>query len=312
MGATAPMGKLCRFRCRAALILVATAIAVFVVSAIAYADGCPVPPAHGRQPYPDEISAKFLLAGLNRLGSSGPTYPAMWYGYPAVYGASPYAPCILLMAIGQTESGGWKQFRADYGSSGYTVISPDCGYGIMQITSWMGGGGGFDPNRVASEYAYNMGTGAKILIGKWNGYSYFVGDNDPAVVEDWYYAVWAYNGWGFDGWVNHPNRNCPVANPDCGYAFNPFRPPFDGSQPRRWYPYQELVWGYAAHPPDLGGHLFWEPVALTLPPRSSITIPPPTHLDRPLPAHRSCCAVFLPGLPVSPSEANPPFSRTGP
>lgn len=94
----------------------------------------------------------------------------------------------------------------------------------------MGGGAGFDPTRVAAEPAYNIGTGALFLIQKWNGLNVYIGNNNPYVVEDWYYAVWAYNGWG---WLNNPNRNCPTHNPDCGYAFNPFRPPFNGTQPRR-------------------------------------------------------------------------------
>jgi hypothetical protein len=251
---------------------------------------CPEPAAYGRQPYPNELVNAFDRAGTNRLGNEGPNLPQIWKGYPPSQAklVSPYVPCILLKAIGYTESAGWKQFAAEYGQYGYTVISASCGYGIMQITSGMGGGAGFDPSRVAAEPAYNIGTGARILIQKWNSLNVYIGNNNPYVVEDWYYAVWAYNGWG---WVNNPNRNCPDSNPNCGYAFNPFRPPFDGSQPRSWYPYQEIVWGYAAHPP---GAEFWEAVPLTLPPRQSITNPPPTHIDTPQPSHGSCSVVYLP------------------
>lgn len=253
---------------------------------------CPEPAAYGRQPYPDELVDAFERAGTNRLGTNGPDLPQIWKGYPPSQAklVSPYVPCILLKAIGYTESTGWKQFNADYGQYGYTVISSDCGYGIMQITSGMGGGAGFEPSRVAAEPAYNIGTGALFLIQKWNGLSVYIGNNNPYVVEDWYYAVWAYNGWG---WVNNPNRNCPDNNPDCGYAFNPFRPPFNGTQPRSWYPYQEIVWGYAAYPP---GAEFWEAVPLTLPPRESITNPPPTHIDTPQPSHGSCSVVYLPAV----------------
>lgn len=64
---------------------------------------------------------------------------------------------------------------------GYTTIFHDpggsCGYGVMQITSGMGGGAGFDPNQVAAEYPYNIGTGARILIEKWNGLSHYISDN---------------------------------------------------------------------------------------------------------------------------------------
>ncbi|MEM4203865.1 MAG: hypothetical protein QXS54_07330 [Candidatus Methanomethylicaceae archaeon] len=252
----------------------------------------PQPAAYGRQPYPNELVDAFEQAGTNRLGNNGPDLPKIWKGYPPAQAklVSPYVPCILLRAIGYTESTDWKQFNADYGQYGYTVISSDCGYGIMQITSGMGGGAGFDPTRVAAEPADNIGTGALFLIQKWNGLNVYIGNNNPYVVEDWYYAVWAYNGWG---WVNNPNRNCPADNPDCGYAFNPFRPPFDGTQPRRWYPYQEIVWGYAAHPP---GPEFWTAVPLTLPPRASITNPPPTHIDTPQPSHGSCSVVYLPAV----------------
>lgn len=253
---------------------------------------CPEPAAYGRQPYLDELVDAFEQAGTNRLGDNGPDLPQIWKGYPPSQAklVAPYVPCILLKAIGYTESTGWKQFNANYGQHGYTVISSDCGYGIMQITSGMRGGAGFEPNRVAAEPAYNIGTGALFLIQKWNGLSVYIGNNNPHIVEDWYYAVWAYNGWG---WVNNPNRNCPDNNPDCGYAFNPFRPPFDGTQPRSWYPYQEIVWGYAAHPP---GAEFWEAVPLTLPPRESITNPPPTHIDTPQPSHGSCSVVYLPAV----------------
>jgi len=253
---------------------------------------CPVPAAYGRQPYPGELINAFDRAGTNRLGNEGPSLPQIWKGYPSSQArlVSPYVPCILLKVIGYTESTGWKQFAADYGRYGYTVVSADCGYGIMQITSGMGGGAGFEPGRVSAEPAYNIGTGARVLIQKWNGLNVYIGNNNPYVVEDWYYAVWAYNGWG---WVNNPNRNCPDNNPNCGYAFNPFRPSFNGSQPRSWYPYQEIIWGYAGHPPGAG---FWEAVPLTLPSRRSITNPPPPHIVTPRPFHGSCSIVYLPAI----------------
>lgn len=117
----------------------------------------------------------FERAGTNRLGDNGPDLPQIWKGYPPSQAklVAPYVPCILLNAIGYTESTGWKQFDADYGQYGYTVISSDCGYGIMQITSGMGGGAGFEPSRVAAEPAYNIGTGALFLIQKWNGLSVY-------------------------------------------------------------------------------------------------------------------------------------------
>ena len=247
---------------------------------------CPEPAAYGRQPLPEELVDVFDRAGTNRLGSKGPDLPQIWKGYPPSEAKliSPYVPCILLKAIGYTESTGWKQFDADYGQEGWTVISQDCGYGIMQITSGMGGGAGFDPSRVAAEPAYNIGTGARILIQKWNELDYYIGNNNPHVVEDWYYAVWAYNRWG---WYNNPNND----------RFDPYRGVWlcgQGSQDRTDWPYQELIWGCTANPP---GSEFWDPVPLTLPDRADLNSdPPPTHIDTPQPSHGSCSVVYLPAV----------------
>ena len=253
---------------------------------------CPEPAAYGRQPFPEELVDVFDRASTNRLGDEGPDLPQIWKGYPPSQAKriSPYVPCILLKAIGYTESSGWKQFDADYGQEGQTVISQDCGYGIMQITSGMGGGAGFDPGRVAAEPAYNIGTGARILIEKWNGLDYYIGNNNPHVVEDWYYAVWAYNGWG---WVNNPNNLDKY--PNVGRI--PWACGTDPSQSRSDYPYQELIWGCAANPP---GSEFWDVTPLTLPLREDLYTyeggPPPTHIDTPQPSHGSCSVVYLPAV----------------
>ena len=246
---------------------------------------CPEPAAYGRQPYPSELVDDFDRAGTNRLGTESPDLPQIWKGYPPAEAEliPPYAPCILLKAIGYTESTGWKQFNADYGQYGDTVISFDCGYGIMQITSGMGGGAGFDPSRVAAEPAYNIGTGALILIQKWNWLDYYIGNNNPRVVEDWYYAVWAYNGWG---WVNNPN------NLDYPWPRDAWQCGQNSSQRREDWPYQELIWGCAANPP---GAESWEAMPLTLPDRADLNSdPPPTHIDTPQPSHGSCSVVYLP------------------
>lgn len=246
---------------------------------------CPQPAAYGRQPYVTELVPVFDQAGTNRLGSNGPTLPQMWSGYPPSQAKqiAPYVPCILLKAIGYTETSGWKQFNASYGQSGYTRISPDCGYGIMQVTSGMDGNGGFDPYRVTAEPAYNIGAGAKLLMGKWNALNYYVGANNPHTVEDWYYAVWAYNGWG---WYNNPNHPRFLASRgvwECGVNLQ---------QNRGHWPYQELIWGCAANPP---GNEYWEPVSLTLPNRASLNFdPPPAHIDTPQPSHGSCEVIHLP------------------
>lgn len=111
------------------------------------------------------------------------------------------------------------------------------------------------------------------------------------VVEDWYYAVWAYNGWGY---VNNPNN---LRFPRDRDPWECWRNP---NQDKDDYPYQELIWGCAAHPPDMPTMqptiLLWDPVLLTLPPRELITDPPPQHIDTPLPYHGSCSVTYLPIL----------------
>ena len=242
---------------------------------------CDAPPQTGYQPYPTQLAPVFVSAGNVTLGSAAPTPGLINKGYPNYVKSQPYVPCIILYAVGYTESA-WFQFDVpNYGQTGETLISFDCGYGIMQITGSVYNNE--HGRRVAGEPPYNIGMGVVSLINKWNA-SPFVGSNDPAVPEDWYFAVWAYNGWG---WVNNPN------NSD---RFLASRPPFDGTQPRKNYPYQELVWGFAAHPPDYGGNAMWPAVALSLPPRGSVDAPVPEWIARPLPAHAPC-----PGMPAPPS-----------
>jgi hypothetical protein len=255
---------------------------------LAQAD-CHEPAATGRQPFPTELAGSFERAGMNELGPDGPVLPKVFEGYPTAVPVTPYVPCIILKAVAQTESGGWKQYRAAYDENGETVISFDYGYGIMQITSGMSSCDpitSFDPSLVARSTKYNIGTGALFLINKWNKAPY-IGTNDPQVAEEWYYAVWMYNGWSN---VNNPSYNCPIDNPECSFANNPLRPPFTAApgQKRSWYPYQELVWGYAANPPVLNGAPAWQAVPLTLPDRTLITLPPPAYIPRPVPFHFSC------------------------
>ncbi len=252
---------------------------------------CEAPPQTGRQPYPAELAPLFVSAGNVTLGSAAPTPGLINKGYPTVTKVQPFVPCILLYAVGYTESA-WYQFDVpSYGQTGETLISFDCGYGIMQITGSVYNNE--HGRRVAGEPPYNIGMGVVSLVNKWN-VSDFVGSNDPAVPEDWYFAVWAYNGYG---WVNNPNNTS---------RFEASRPPFDGTQPRSWYPYQELVWGFAAHPPSYQGRPMWPAVPLTLPPRSSITNPVPDWIPRPLPAHAPC-----PSAPPQPTPtASPTPTRT--
>lgn len=251
---------------------------------VCQATGCPVAAVTGTQPVVADLVELFNRAGTDRLGTESPVLPKIYNGYPTAKLVSPYVPCLLLKTIGYTESTGWKQFDAAYGAQGTTVVSADCGYGIMQITSGMSGGAGFDPNRVVAEADYNIATGALSLIQKWNGLSVYIGNNNPHLVEDWYYAVWAYNGWG---WINNPN------NP----KFDPDRPDWEcgqnSSQIRDDWPYQEQIWGCAANSP---GPQYWTSTPLSLPDKADLNPGIPTHIDTPLPAHGSCAVIYLPSI----------------
>ena len=283
---------------------------------------CSVPPypsaAYDQQPYPTEIVSYFDKAGLNRLGSNGPSLPIM-------DGQSSYVPCVLLKAMGYQETG-WKHYDTSFGNYGYTEVGWSCDYGLMQIVTGMDGTGDFDANRTNAEIPYSIGTGTQVAIKKWNalkledggfvGGAYIVGDGNPKVVEDWYYTVWAYNSWG---WTNNPNNNCDIWSPGCGgwYEDRPPFDPYDSTQNKLWYPYQELIWGYAIHPPMYNGVLFWQATDLTLPSRTDVggsefSPYPNKELPRPEPHHGSCSANYLPIIRKDPTPTLTPTPTVTP
>ncbi|HEX6508968.1 MAG TPA: NBR1-Ig-like domain-containing protein [Chloroflexota bacterium] len=151
----------------------------------------------------------------------------------------------------------------------------------MQITSGMAGAFGNVRGNItadvqagiASDFQYNIGYGAKMLAQKWAS-TPPIGDGNPAVLENWYYALWAYNGWG---WVNNPN------NPRFSRTGTPASDPST-------YPYQERVLYLVAHPPrNAAGNPLWQPVAVTLPSRATIgtspnTFAPKSEHSQPIPA----------------------------
>jgi len=235
--------------------------------------GCPQPAVNGTEPLDSEMTLLFEAAGQATLGSEAPTYPNIGVGNPADSTVPATLPCVLLKSIGWVESA-WTQFCGGDGNTGPTIISFDCGYGVTQVTSGMSSGSmgsvTFTPSRVAAEADYNIGTGAAILAVKWTAVPY-IGDNQPTIVEHWYYAVWAYNGFAF---VNNPNNS----------SYPSGRPPYNGpgGLSRGSYPYQELVWGLAAYPPGSR----WDPVDVSYPSSSAIgsspgdiPSPTPTHVD---------------------------------
>lgn len=273
---------------------------------------CPVPAVDGVQPYHNDVKLAFEQVSANGLGDRGPSLPALRQGYPNYQGVSPSFPPTLLKAIGMLESS-WRQFRAARGSTGPTLINassdPWCAYGVMQIVSGMSGSTQFDPPRVAAEYPYNVGTGAQILLGKWNYLATTdntLGNNDPAVMEDWYYATWAYHSWS---WLNNPN------NPRFDPNRNPYWDPYDSnSYPASAYPYQELIWGYIANPPPgPDGQPLWQSIQLSFPDPASLGYShPPGHINDPQPSHTDSTQPVPPPPTATPTPVPPPAPTATP
>jgi MYXO-CTERM domain-containing protein len=209
---------------------------------------CTYLPVQGTDPDVSGWRELFTSTAERSVGADVPSIAAVEAGPARTSTAAPF-PCRLLPAIAATESG-VAQFC---GGDGLTVISFDCGFGVMQVTS-----GAANYPGIQSSAAINIAAGADILAQKWNSDGSFgghFGDSDPALLESWYFAVWAYNGFVYS---NNPN------NPDHVVGRAPFRSP--GSSARRDYPYQEIVWGYLQYPAALDGEPLVDAVAPTYPP----------------------------------------------
>lgn len=108
-------------------------------------------------------------------------------------------PAVLLKAIARVESN-FQQFDA-YGNPRITSTG---NIGIMMVGNY---GGYFDTNRLKYDIDYNIKAGADVLLTKWNMSASksvsSVGNMDPNILENWYFALWAYNGWAAS---NNPNE----------------------------------------------------------------------------------------------------------
>ncbi|MBM4415830.1 MAG: BACON domain-containing protein [Chloroflexi bacterium] len=181
-------------------------------------------------------------------------------------------PQSLLRSIGWVESNLAMAARSvPFAATGPALVSFDCGYGIMQVTTGMTVPLGVNNQptanqvSVATHYAYNIARGAGILAEKWNGAPELrplAGtdtNSDPAIIENWYYATWSYNGFTGPG----TNRSNHPLDPSFARPRERYR--CDGSQSRTRYPYQELVWGCLASPPSSRGVQLWAPRPVSLP-----------------------------------------------
>ncbi len=220
------------------------------------------------------------LAGWNMLFPGDPFFAAgsVRTGVRAARSDGPvYVPPTLLKAIAWIESSMTQGGAGTaWGTTGPALVSFDCGYGIMQVTSGMtvplgSGQPTTEQSLVAEHYAYNTARGSVILADKWNSapdYRPIAGtdtNSDPHIVENWYYAAWSYNGFTGPGAnrSNHPLDPIYGAWPRVPYSCGAAG---DGlGHNRGQYPYQELVFGCAAHPPIVQGQQLWAPLPLSLP-----------------------------------------------
>ncbi len=222
------------------------------------------------------------LAAFNML-LPGDTYfglPPLETGVRASRTTSATAsiPPVLLKAIAWIESAFTQASQqVPFEAIGPALVSFDCGHGIMQVTSGMttplGERGYPSPQQalVATHFAYNIARGAAILADKWNSAPEdrpIAGTDTggtPSLVENWYFAVWSYNGFTGPGAnrSNHPMDPIYGAWPRVPYSCGPST---DGlGHNRGTYPFQELVFGCASHPPQVNGVNLWTPQPVDLP-----------------------------------------------
>ncbi|WP_077369546.1 transglycosylase SLT domain-containing protein [Anaerosalibacter sp. Marseille-P3206] len=97
-------------------------------------------------------------------------------------------PSVILKSIAKAESS-LKQFNTD----GSVVASRGGNLGIMQVHR----SSGYNEKKLKEDPIYNIESGADLLLSKWryaNSRMPQIGDMDPNVLENWYFALWAYNG----------------------------------------------------------------------------------------------------------------------
>ncbi len=106
-------------------------------------------------------------------------------------------PSVILKSIARVESV-YKQFNND----GSVFTSRSGSIGLMQIYNKYGW---FEDEKLKYDIEYNIEAGADVLLRKWDTALETlpqIGDMNPNVLENWYFAIWAYNGWSSS---NNPN-----------------------------------------------------------------------------------------------------------
>lgn len=106
-------------------------------------------------------------------------------------------PSVILKSIARVES-----VYEHYNTDGSPKMSGSS-IGLMQVNNRYGG---YNSDKLKYDIMYNIEAGADVLLNKWSMSSYqdvsSVGNMDPNILENWYFALWAYNGWAQS---NNPN-----------------------------------------------------------------------------------------------------------
>lgn len=100
-------------------------------------------------------------------------------------------PAVLLKSIARVES-----VFQHYDDNGNVFRGSSGSIGLMQIYNAYNN---FDTNKLMYDIDYNIEAGVEMLLSKWDMSAEQrvsnVGNMDPNVLENWYFALWAYNGW---------------------------------------------------------------------------------------------------------------------
>jgi ricin-type beta-trefoil lectin protein len=228
----------------------------------------------------------------NWMGNGLSAYTPQFEFPPIALAGGGQVPAQILLGILGQESNLWQAARFAYpGETANPLIGnyygtdiyngtadddwdirwdqADCGYGVAQVTDGMRRFGHTKPGEtalplaeqymIATDFLANISQGLRILQSKWNqlqAAGIHANNNNPARIENWFFAVWAYNSgfhnqgeagsngaWGL-GWVNNPaNPRYPATRHNFGSD------PHDYATPQQW-PYEEKVLGFASDPPS--------------------------------------------------------------